>query len=712
VDIEYQPGKLTILLDNPRQKAVHRMDISSLSVLSFDDIKRLIQATDKQFKGKGYRTQRGCLGMVVSRFGLYMQQRGVKSLPDSFNSWQYLIFDWYAWYLSHADSTASVELRVLNWNFRVNPWLRGLMEEGLLPLGVVLPSNKFPDEVVHTGSPMRPDLIGIKPVQPTEKPINKTIAGPVFWRNDIEYLDEVESTLRQRNRLLAKVADDHLLRLVKDFRCGRNLMRRVSDESLLDRLSQSCWHTKAHTALPKFSYHMQRVTNPRMPNSDAWVLRIMNHLLETGDEDTCLSPKKLRNHPALTVSFLKNEDYTAIGEICSKTSLRDDQLALVEWRLLYMRFLGVLLPVDMAVACCILIQEHPNLNPESLFEAKLLNTRGKQFLVMTDEIGRSIFSVDKPRAGVRKYVPLTRRANRVMHHLLRATAQVRALLKRTGSKHWRYLFLGFSGGGCGRLGHTRIRSEHLTGNNVLSLSRLYPELDAGGLIKGTLDFAKIRTTQGMLEWFDSGSVHQVSRKLGNTYQVALEHYIPRPLIRLWNERIIRRFQNTLIALATHGEDYLLDVTDLRDYGELQEFIAQLVCENPASSSPIADEIDHRFGCRGNDNLLVADDGSLLTVRLDGHALALLYAFHRITVSRLQPEALQRPDSRTGLVPKHFVDLAALLAHAAENETVGEALRESLDLAKLKRAHAVANTKLPQILERLKHLYIAPTWSSP
>lgn len=709
MDIEYQPEKLTILLDNPHQKSVHKMDISSLCVLPFDDIKRLIDATDRQLKGKGYRTQRGCLGMVVSRLGVYMQQRGITSLPRSYNSWQYMIFDWYAWYLSHGGSTASIEVRVLNWNFRVNPWLRGLCEEGLLPLGVVLPGNKFPDESVRDGSPMRPDLIGVESVQPTERPINKTIAGPVFWRNDIEYLDEIEILLRQRNGLLAQVVDDHLLRLVKDFRCGRNLMRQVSDASLLDRLSRSCWHAPA-TGLPKFSSHNQRVTNPRMPNSDAWVLRVMGHLLETGDSDACLSTNKLRSHPALTVNFLNLKDYTAVGEICSKTSLRDDQLDRVQWRLLYMRFLGVLLPVDMAVACCILIQEHPNLNPESLFEAKLLNARGKPYLIVTDEGGRSIYSVDKPRAGTRKYAPLTHRANQVMRHVLRATAQVRALLKKTGAKHWRYLFLGFSGGGYGRLGHPRIRPEHLTGDDILSLSRLYPELDAGGLAKGTLDFAKIRTTQGILEWFDSGSLHQVSKKLGNTYQVSLEHYIPKPLIRLWNERIIRRFQNTLIILATHGEDYMLDVSDLRDYGELQEFIAQLVCENTVGSSPIADKIDRKFG-GGQDNRDMVDGGSLLTVRLDGQALALLYAFQRITVSRISADARQRPDPRTGLVPKHFVDLAALLAHAAENETVGEALRESLDLARLKRAHAIANAKLPQVLGRLEILHIASTWSS-
>jgi hypothetical protein len=252
---------------------------------------------------------------------------------------------------------------------------------------------------------------------------------------------------------------------------------------------------------------------------------------------------------------------------------------------------------------------------------------------------------------------------------------------------------------------------------LVASDTLYPELEAGGLGKGTVSFAKVRTTQGVLEWFDTGSVHKASRKLGNSQRIVLEHYIPPPLLHLWNERIIRRFQNTLIVLAAHDEEYLLDVTDLRDFSELQEFVSQLLLEYPDGSSPIANAVHHKFRVLDGDNLLklnnhdaVVANGAILSVRIDGDALALLYAFQHITTSHLSPKAIQQADPRTGLVPKHFVDLAALLSHAAENDSVGEALGETLELAKLKRAHASAQNKLPKLLERLEHIYISPVWS--
>ena len=711
---EYTPEKITILLDNPRQREMHKMDISSLCVIPPDEVERLLLATFKRLEGKSYKTQICCLRAGIYPLVRYMQQRGLTSLPTSFNDWQVLIFDFYAWYLSNASSTASIEIRVYSWTVRVVLWLRRLMEENVLPSGLVLPDDKFPDEAVNTGSPARPSMIGDKPARPTEKPINKTHAGPVFWLDDVKYLDEIEAILRQRNELLKKVADDHWLMLVKDYRVGRNMLRRISDEALADRVSRNFWHAHPIVTASECAPGNPLVTSPRQPNGDAWVLRLMQHRLETSDDEACFSTIKLRSHPALGIKFPRRNENSETSEIHSKTSLRADQIPLMPPHRLCMRFLGVLLHVDMAVACCILIQEHPNLTPESLSEAKILNTKGKDFLIVTDKGGRSIFSVDKPRAGTRKYAPLTRRANKVMRHLLRATAPVRELLKSTGAKHWRYLFIGCCGAKGDLLGHPRISTAHLTNKSALSLVRFYPELEAGGLDMGTLGFAKIRTTQGVLEWFDTGSLRQVSRKLGNTYQVVLEHYIPKPLIRLWNERIIRRFQNTLITLASHREDYALDVTDFRDYSELQEFIAQVVAENPAGSSPIADQIDRIFGERqGADHgEAPVADGSLLTVRLDAESLALLYAFRHISVSRIPPDALQHPDPLTCLTPKYFVDLAALLAHAAESDTVNEALRESLDLARLKRTHDSAIAKLPQFLEELENLHIDTTWSAP
>lgn len=63
----------------------------------------------------------------------------------------------------------------------------------------------------------------------------------------------------------------------------------------------------------------------------------------------------------------------------------------------------------------------------------------------------------------------------------------------------------------------------------------------------------------------------MQKRLGNSYRVAIEHYIPESLLQVWNERIIRRFQNTLLALAAAEEDYLPEVVDMPNLAELHRF---------------------------------------------------------------------------------------------------------------------------------------------
>jgi len=709
---EHSETSLTVLLDDPSRRNPHRYDLTSLAALPRNEVKRLLDATKRFVETRLYGTQLAYFRSAVSRFGQYVGARGRNNFPCTFNEWQFLCLDWYAWYLSHGGSEASITGRVRQWNNFVVPWLNALIDEGAIPIGLIIPNAKFGDEVISPSSPRKPDLIGEKPAResPVERPINKTIAGPIFWRTDIEYLNEIETTLRQRNHLIAQVTDDYWLRLVKDCRQGRRFMRRISDQVLHDRFDSNNWRLRVPADFPSRPTVYRKVADPRVPDSEAWALRVMDHILRASNDDKCFAVENLQQCRAFQSRFLHRKAHTPINPLLATTALLPDQVALLERRSLFIRFLGILSPLDMAVAIAILIQEHPNLNPESLSEAKLLNARGKSYLMISDDGARSILSVDKLRARMRKYAALSRRAQQVVKHLIRATAPVRELLKRTGSKHWRHLFIGYSAAPWGRFGHPDIRSAQLTSDKVLSLARFYPELHVAGLIQGTFNFAKLRTTQGVLEWFYSGSIHKASKKLGNSYRVALEHYIPKPLVRLWNERIIRRFQNTLIVLAAYSEDYMVDVSDLRDYDELQAFLAQMVKENPAGHSPIGDALHQRFGATSGPIQDSTESDALLTVRLDGNALALLYAFQQITVARLSPEAMLIPDPRTGLVPKHFVDLAALLAHAAENESVGEALGESLELAKLKRAHESARAKLPSLTDKLKSINISPTWS--
>jgi hypothetical protein len=323
----------------------------------------------------------------------------------------------------------------------------------------------------------------------------------------------------------------------------------------------------------------------------------------------------------------------------------------------------------------------------------------------------AIFSVDKRRAGCRKYLVLSKKSAHVVRHILRTTAPIRALLKRTGHPHWRYLFLGKIGIG-GALGHPRtISAISLWSSDEsqrIGLACFYPSLAKAGLGAGTLDFAKIRATQGVLAWFDKGSVRAVHRRLGNSYRTSIDYYIPEPLLAAWNERIIRRFQNTLLVLAASEEEYLLDVMDMPNIGELHRFLAQLVYEMPAGRSPIADRIQARFGERfridGPEQRqplrLAKSMNESLHIRLNPSSLALLLAYRQWAHTQLSPQSQQERDSQTGLAPKHFIDLALMLQSAVHSDNIGQDLSRSLDLRSLKRQFLQAEPKVSAFVEQL------------
>jgi hypothetical protein len=278
------------------------------------------------------------------------------------------------------------------------------------------------------------------------------------------------------------------------------------------------------------------------------------------------------------------------------------------------------------------------------------------------------------------------------------------LMRNAGHKAWRYLFLGLQEGGyVGPLRQGPMYS--LTkDDDACSLVRLYPELGENGLTRGTLDFRRVRNTMGILRWFETGSLVEMSRRLGNTRQVALTHYVPPALLHAWNSRLIRRFQNTLIVLAAHEEDYLLDVSDFANLGDLLKFIAQLLQEHRDGTSPIASQLHTRFGQRD----CAGADGRLLNVRCSAKALAYLYAFDAYA-TRLEPQQLEYVDPLTGLTAQPFIDLSRMIRHACENAQVGASLREVLDIEALRRCHREALAQESVLASKFARFNFNTTW---
>jgi hypothetical protein len=709
---EITPATVTALVENPYRPNAHRIDLTTLRVLPDVEIDAMLAATARQIVGMKYLTQVGYL-RAVNRFGKFLQASAAVELPNTRQEWQRLVVELYAWHLSSDDSTASLVSRQRQWCDPFLPWFHKLIEEGLIPAGVTVPKARIGRQVSRQGSSSRRTTLGtpseLKDFGETFGP-DKTLFGPINGSTDQEYLKYVEQILKGRAEVLKRVADNYWLTMVRDYRTGNNMMRRISRHELEARFANNDWKSSVQPP-EKTGLRPYLVTLPEMDDSGAWALAIMNELVRSGQSLDCVLTRVLKEHPAFHSKFLNKRADTPLDEIETRTALSLEQRRLYTPSMLYMRFLGILNPVDMAVAAVILIQEHPNLTPRSLIEAQLLDERGHTYLVATEHRNCQMFSVEKPRARTRKYAHLTPRAARVMRHLIRATAPVRTVMRRAGSPLWRCLFIGNAGRG---LGHPDVGPKQLTATYLPSLVRYYPELQSAGLTGGTLDFAKVRATQGILEWFATGSFRAVSKKLGNTYQVVLENYIPQELIRIWNEKVLRRFQNVLIALASSNESYSLAVNDAPDEDSFNSFIDQVVVDFPRDASPLGGYIHAAFSRRTKGQPGVHSKGplglpshDLLSLRMDPACLALLYAYAEVVTSKLNESQLAEPSADTNLSPNDFVQLAFFLRQAATREVTDEVLSQSFDLARLRRSHSEALSLMPALISQLSDslLYI-------
>lgn len=718
-------GLLTVHLVNPRSTTPTVCELYELGRIQSATVELIVQAFRRRLEGSPYHTQKNKVRYVLRPLGVFLATRRVKGeahvIPCDFSGWQSLLCDYSIWWLTRADSVASLATRCTAWEKRARPFFEYLQEEGILPLGLVIPALKLPKEKIRF-NPQKPKLLGESPAvavseihQVEKAPIDKTLAGPIFWLGDAEYLDEIEGIMRSRDDILGAALDDYFLKLVQDYRTGRRLLRRISDSEWQERVSSNEWiygYARRNGVSFVRGANPIPLCAPLNPDGHLFLLKLIQHMLREAKTASDISLTKIRRHPAVNTTCLKRAKQTPIAPLRQLTMLTGDQVRQLSIAALVWRFTGILSLVDMAVAMAILIREHANVTPEAMAGALLLNARGKSYLIMTDDRSASaIFSVNKRRAGSRKYFVLNKRSARVVRHLIRTTAPIRALLKRSGHPSWRYLFLGRTGQ-LFELDHPKVIPANAlwsSNKNIkLGFACFYPRLAEAGLGAGTLDFAKIRATQGVLAWFDKGSVRAVRRRLGNSYRISIEHYIPEALLSAWNERIIRRFQNTLLVLAASEEEYLLDVVDMPNIGELHRFIGQLVYEMPAGRSPVADRIQAKFGDRfgvggpgrRQSLSLAKPKNESLHIRLSSSSLALLLAYRQWANAQLSPESQRQQDSQTGLAPKHFIDLAVMLQAAAESDEIGQDLSRSLDLRSLKRQFRQAESKVSYYVEQL------------
>lgn len=640
-------------------------------------------------QGKSVHTQSQYIQNHAKPFIYFFIHEGISN-PTCSSDWQSIILEFLKFYISANNfSKATLSTKIEIWHTRITAFLNVLIDDGVIPIGLIIPNIRLKNE--SSINTFKKTLKNTLPQETTT--LDKLIIDKSFALDEEMFLDKVEIRLRRQISILKAVCLEHWEAIIADNNLAKSFTKDKKYDGINDFLDQLNESTS-----PKKKYNF--IGSSEGNEGYIWTILIIRKLLQISSNTDCISIKSLANHRCFRkrpLSFKQSRQLEPISSLNTRAFNALDSSGV------FYHFCGVLSGADVAAICTLLTIEHPNFNPMSLQNAKLVGVKGKMHLITTDDNDVSIFSIDKPRARTRKSAILTPLSQKILLSVITITQPIRTILKKNHDPDWRCLFLGKQIGG--KVGKIKIpTSDGLTCSKSMSLIRMYPELEKAGLTRGVLSLRKVRNTMGVLKWFETGSIQEMSRCLGNSDRVVLEHYIPPSLIVEWNTRIIRRFQNTLIILACKDEDFLLDVTDFSTMDELINFTSQLVLEYKKGTSPVANLI-HSLSLEQLDKK-VKDESAVLNINLSKNGLAFLYAFHDFMLKNLPKIDQNNQSSAMTDATKALINLSSFIKHACESNSISLALRGVIDYESLMLVHTKALKLKDILLERFDHMYLS------
>lgn len=630
-----------------------RSDLSPLLVLG-DDLHRFLKPILDDMRLKRPATIRGEIGRLKS-VGEALSHLHITQLPQTEPGWQSLVSGIHRFILTRTDRKSSLRSRCSSEWVKVRGFLISLVEAGILPISTYIPPVRDTLASVNI-APYQDRLLGQAPAQSVndDAPVDKLLCSISLARTDAEYLEELRDSLSSRRHLLKEVLTKHWRYIKANIEFGKKLLATV-DWNELEPLIES--HPKG---FPK--------NHPAYPLRDlsglANYLAVIRHKY-----DGCpWSDDDFRKLTSTCEYIPRQATFGSIENLARKFDAPEapykcggwsDRNALWWWQ-------GRISHLDVSAISALLIMLHPSWTPVALLFARVADRNGKQYLDFGD--GGFSYEVTKHRAKAMKQETLDPLAYEIISTLIHEFAPLRRDLLKANDSRSSLLFLPYGKNKVASpipsaaVGYISGKVAQAKAEKLVWLGSIYPELADGGLTAGMITFKKIRNTEGVLEWFRTKSLRAVSRKLGNTEKVVLQHYIPKALLDAWNTRMIRRFQNLWLSVAAANEEFLLDVTDFGSLADLHAFLRDMLQMHSATDSPLAELLHRKFGIQSNNEQSTAFSGDAhLHVAISKGALSALYTYHATVIDLgISGDVLDTADVITGLSPRHFMSLADLL----------------------------------------------------
>lgn len=632
-----------------------RVDISVFNVLNDEDCDRLLNSIIPRFNLLNSSTAVSKLHSL-KWIGDAFENNEIYKLPQTDDHWQRLVLLIHRYVFTRSDSKSSLTTRNERW-LALKKVLEDLQSEGVIPISVFIP--RYQEKLENLDISLYQSRVLGDHIPETEiTTLDKLLIPIHLARTDAEYLDELYISLSEKRRVLHDVLVDYFYRLRDNYRFGQKLIKSVHWPSLRQQIL-----THLKTSKKVIQDHPANPTNS-----------LANYLCVIKNElsNTPVGQKQIIQMDTMWVPYnldfeiaFSNKTKNEFPANFNKTH-RFGYLQTVNW------MLGKLSHMDVAYLSALLIMLNPKFTPYSLLNSRLFDKNGKKY-IETKENGAKLFSIEKSRAKAMKTETLDDISIEVLELIIEMSEPIREQLEIKNDPKASFLFLPIGRGmkEVAAVNYNKaaafLSGTDINPDSLLWLGALYPKICDHGLSVGTISFSKIRNTEGVLEWFRTGSIKEASRKLGNTQKIVLEHYIPKALLAAWNTRLIRRFQNLWIAIAAADEEYLLDVTDFHSLGDLHAFLMTMLKDHSATSSPFASELHRKFS-----TLMTSHDGegqnitsnAALSISISVNGLAALYLYsNAVQASGLSTNKLSTIDPITKLSPKHFLDLASVLKHS-------------------------------------------------
>jgi hypothetical protein len=226
----------------------------------------------------------------------------------------------------------------------------------------------------------------------------------------------------------------------------------------------------------------------------------------------------------------------------------------------------------------LLVYEHPAITNSWIESFNLFDKNGNSvgFIESNDSKLAVGYKPRRSFSNAEQKIVLNKNSEYLFNCLLKLTAQARNYLKETGSEEYKNLLIsGKNFAQPKKISYLKSQKtlDGSSFNNYLLTASDFADENRSKELISNLTLSKFRASRAIQIYLKTNNIEALSEALGHKEPNPrlLERYLPDPIIKFFQDRWIRIFQNSIIYEAMKDSDFLFDAIDISE-SSLKQFL--------------------------------------------------------------------------------------------------------------------------------------------